>query len=75
MCPIIVDPVITYTLSIGAVRKPHLPRVESVYLFLGFTIILNFTITSTLLFYSLPLPLYLRINILRVDVNSPAFKV
>ncbi len=35
----IVDPVITYTLSIGAVRKPHLPGVESVYLFLEFTII------------------------------------
>ena len=34
----IVDSVITYTLSIGAVRKPHLPGVESVYLFLEFTI-------------------------------------
>ena len=34
----IVDSVITYTLSIGAVRKPHLPEVESVYLFLEFTI-------------------------------------
>ena len=34
----IVDPVITYTLSIGAVRKPHLPGVESVYLFFDFTI-------------------------------------
>ena len=36
---IIVDPVITYTLSISAVGKPHLPGVESVYLFLEFTII------------------------------------
>ena len=35
---IIVDPVITYTLSIGAVRKPHLPGIGSVYLFLEFTI-------------------------------------
>ena len=34
----IVDPVITYTRSIGAVRHPHLPGVESVYLFLEFTI-------------------------------------
>jgi len=37
--PFIVDPVITYTLNIGAVRKPHLPGVESVYLFFEFTII------------------------------------
>ena len=36
---IIVDSVIIYTLSIGAVRKPHLPGDESVYLFLEFTII------------------------------------
>ena len=35
---IIVDSVITYTLSIGAVSKPHLPGIESVYLFLKFTI-------------------------------------
>ena len=35
----IVDPVITYTLEIGAVRKPQLPgEIESVYLFLEFTI-------------------------------------
>ena len=35
---IIVVSVITYTLSTGAVGKPHLPGVESVYLFLKFTI-------------------------------------
>ena len=34
----VVDSVITYTLSIGAVRKPHLPGGESVYLFLEFSI-------------------------------------
>ena len=37
---IIVDPIITWTLNIGSVRKPNLPgETESVYLFLEFTII------------------------------------
>ncbi|MYK44521.1 MAG: hypothetical protein F4039_10630 [Gammaproteobacteria bacterium] len=39
---IIVDSVITYTLSIGAVRKPHLPGSESVHLFFEFTIRFSF---------------------------------
>ena len=42
----IVDPVITYTPSIGAVRKPHLPGGESVYLFLEFTIIVSYQFAS-----------------------------
>ena len=34
-----VDFIITWTLQIGEVRKPRLPRSESVYLFLSFTIV------------------------------------
>ena len=37
----IVDLKINETLQTGAVRKPHLPGGESVYLFLEFTIIRN----------------------------------
>ena len=36
-----VDSVITYTLSIGAVRKPHLPGERSVHLFSEFTIVFD----------------------------------